>query len=106
MLPFLEESNRPNNDAITGNLRKIRAEVIHVLHTGRRFDGKDKMPSVAGTLMRQVMDIASHDGLSAEEAFLLLSYEALRTIERMNDQLLEYHLTTPRPILHYKRSEP
>jgi hypothetical protein len=97
--PFLQEPDRPDNDAINVKLRNIRAEFIRVLHTGRRFDEKGKAPSMAPALMRNVMEMASRNGLSPEEALLVLSYEALQTIERMAEQLLEYGLHQPHPRL-------
>lgn len=100
--PFLEESNRPHHEEITNNLRAMRAELIRVLHTGRRFDGRSTTPSVASPLMREVMEMASHGGLSGEEAFLVLAYESLNMIERMGDQMLEFQLTQPHPTLRTK----
>jgi hypothetical protein len=95
--PFMQEPDRPDNDAITANMRRIRGEFIRVLHTGGRFDGKNRQPSIAPVLMRNVMDMASQAGLSPEEALLILSYEALIKVEQMQDQLMEYHLLTPVP---------
>lgn len=96
----MQEPNRPDNDAITAHMRKIRGEFIAVLHRGGRFDGKNaKMPSIAPALMRNVMNMASANGLSPEEALLVLSFEALKMVELLNDQILEYHLTTPHPRL-------
>lgn len=97
--PFMQEPDRPNNDEITANLRRIRAEFLRVLHTGRRFDGQSKQPSTAPVIMRNVMDMASQVGLSPEEALLILSYEALKMVEQQQGMLLEFLLTNPRPSL-------
>lgn len=97
--PFMQEPDRPNNDEITANLRRIRAEFLRVLQTGRRFDGQGKQPSITPAIMRNVMNMASHAGLSPEEALLILSYEALKMVEQQQDMLLEFHLTNPRPRL-------
>lgn len=93
MLPpfFIEEPERPNHAEITANLRNIRVDLMRVLQRSERFDGNQRNQSTVAVLMRQVMTMASRCGLSQEEAMTVLAYEALRAVERVNDQMLEFH---------------
>jgi acetamidase/formamidase len=95
--PFMQEPDRPDNDMITANLRRIRAELYRVMESAERFDGTSTNQSTVAALIRQIEIMARRQGLSAEEKMTVLAYEALQAIERMNDLMIEKYSTATIP---------
>lgn len=73
----------PVRDATTPN--EMRAEIM-------RLSWNNRNP-----LVRQVMDAADYNGLSAEDRYTLLAYHALKEMTRLQRLVHEHVLITPFP---------
>lgn len=48
-------------------------------------------------LTRQVLEMGRYHGLSGEDLYTILAFNALRDRERFMDQVLEWHMVTVKP---------
>ena len=48
-------------------------------------------------MVRQVLDMARYHGLSGEDTYTILAFNALRDRERFMDQVMEWHVLNVKP---------
>ena len=53
--------------------------------------------SFSDALTRNVYDMSKYRGLSGEDTMTVLAFEALRRLEKLTDQHLEFVMTNPMP---------